>query len=705
MNPTETRARAARTLPYIAAGLYTCLTLLALLSDPAHGQANPGQQTTTQPLSVQGRSESEAFNPPGPEDARRAMERTPGGVTLVDEQQLHESHAATVKDALDYVPGVYAQTKYGSGDARINIRGSANSRNAHLRGVRLLTDGIPMNRADGGASDAQEIDPLVYRYAEVYKGANALQYGSSLLGGAVNFVSPTGHSWPGFLLRQGAGSEKSISTQLAWGGVSGAADYFISPTYRYTSGYRTHSDANIARLNANTGYRFNDSVETRFFMVANSISQMHPTGLTKAQALSNPESALGVNLTANTVRDVQSVRLANKTTFLTDSGEATAGFFTVGKELFHIFAATSVIDDHERVNGGFGRYRFDWQAGGFRNETTFGMNVTSGVLHAERFANLKGGRGALTDDTFEKSTSIEVYGEEQFYLRPSVALIAGAQGTYAERNLEDRFKTPADDSGSREYWGFSPKAGIRWDAAPGLQVFGNYSYSFEPPAFSELNPSTAAGFVALAPQRARTLEIGTRYRDSDHAAELAVYRAKVTDEIQVLDIGNSLNQSRNINATIHQGIEAGGETTLLRNALLDRDRLALRGAYTFSDLRFDDDPTFRDNQLPGLPRHYLRSELRYEHPDGWFVGPNVEWVPMSYFVDNVNRTTSPGYAILGLRGGWQVTPALRLFAEGRNLLDKHYITSVSVQSTATAASAIFNPGEGRMLFAGLEWRW
>ena len=38
------------------------------------------------------------------------------------------------------------------------------------------------------------------------------------------------------------------------------------------------------------------------------------------------------------------------------------------------------------------------------------------------------------------------------------------------------------------------------------------------------------------------------------------------------------------------------------------DKIWLNLAYTFNDFRFDNDPTFGNNQLPGAPRHYLRAE-------------------------------------------------------------------------------------------------
>ena len=125
------------------------------------------------------------------QQALRDIQQTPGGVAIVPAEAYRNSTVAnTIKDILDYVPGVFAQPKWGD-DTRLSIRGSGLSRNFHLRGVQLYMDGIPINTADG-YGDFQEIDPTAYKYVAVYKGANALQFGANSLGGAINFVTPTG---------------------------------------------------------------------------------------------------------------------------------------------------------------------------------------------------------------------------------------------------------------------------------------------------------------------------------------------------------------------------------------------------------------------------------------------------------------------------------------------------------------------------------
>ncbi|HWK40147.1 MAG TPA: Plug domain-containing protein, partial [Hyphomicrobium sp.] len=78
-------------------------------------------------------------------EARAEMQQTPGGVELVPDTAYKGSTPATsVKDVLDYVPGVFVQPKWGD-DTRLSIRGSSLSRNFHLRSIQLFMDGIPIN--------------------------------------------------------------------------------------------------------------------------------------------------------------------------------------------------------------------------------------------------------------------------------------------------------------------------------------------------------------------------------------------------------------------------------------------------------------------------------------------------------------------------------------------------------------------------------
>ena len=134
------------------------------------------------------------------------------------------------------------------------------------------------------------------------------------------------------------------------------------------------------------------------------------------------------------------------------------------------------------------------------------------------------------------------------------------------------------------------------------------------------------------------------------------------------------------------------------------DRLWLQVAYTLNDFRFDRDAAFGDNLLPGAPRHTLRAELLYKHPAGFYVGPNIEWVPESYFVDSANTLKTEPYAIWGLKAGVD-DGTYSMYLESRNIANTAYIASVSVIDRATRSSPLFEPGTGRAIYAGARVRW
>lgn len=80
-------------------------------------------------------------------------------------------------------------------------------------------------------------------------------------------------------------------------------------------------------------------------------------------------------------------------------------------------------------------------------------------------------------------------------------------------------------------------------------------------------------------------------------------------------------------------------------------------------------------------------------------------MPEAYYVDNANTTRTASYALLGLKAGYNDPAGWSLFIDGRNLTDERYIASASVSASATPASAVFEPGFGRAVYAGVQVRW
>ncbi|QRG05410.1 TonB-dependent receptor [Xanthobacter dioxanivorans] len=696
--PTPPRAPSAARRGRLLAAT-ACLTSLTALPAVAQSVTTlpevvvEGSQQKPQPAPLTVATEAEA---------RAAIERTPGGAEVVPDTAWRDGVSLTIKDMLDYVPGVFAQTKWGE-DTRLSIRGSGLSRNFHLRGVQLFQDGIiPLNSADGGG-DFQEIDPTAFRYVEVFKGANGYQFGANALGGAINFVTPTGRDAQGSEVRLDAGSFDFFRLQASTGGAQGPFDGFFTASALTSGGFREHAAGDSVRASGNVGWRPSETFETRFFFNANDIEQQIPGAVSKAAALTDPQAANPTNLKLDYQRNIQSVRIANKTTWvMNDSTRVEFGGYLSDKSLDHpIF---QVLDNEYIDFGGFARLVDEREIAGFANRLTTGINLAIGSIDAKRYVNVYGNPGALTFAAQEDATTTTFYAEDNFYLTRTFALVGAFQYLTATRDRDGIYNAV---TGSKDYDLFLPKGGFVWDIGPGAQVFANISNSGEVPTFSELTNFASPILSNLKAQIATTYEIGSRGRGEDFTWDVSLYRSNVQNELQcaATSVPGMCNVV-NLGYTVHQGVEAGFGATLLKG-LWDKgpnpDKVWLNFAYTYSDFFFDNDPVWGNNQLPGIPPHYFRAELLYKHPSGFYAGPNVEWVPTPYFVDDANTLNTAAYALLNFRIGYDNGGPLSAYVDARNLFNTAYIATVSVTGTATQTSALFEPGTGRAIYAGMRY--
>lgn len=490
----------------------------------------------------------------------------------------------------------------------------------------------------------------------------------------------------------------------------------MTGSYQVQDGFRNHSNGDLMRGSANFGYKLTPDVETRFYFNGNTIEQRIPGSVTKYTALNDPRSAQRVNVVNDWQRNINSNRVANKTAIrLGDNTTVEFGAFNVDRHLMHpIFQWLDyTYDDY----GGFGRIVDDRKIGGFRNRLVAGMQIHNGQVDNQQFGNgVMATKGVLLSSSIDKSKNTSAYAENSFYFLPNVAAVAGTQFLRATRQRTDTFLSNGDQSGESNFDIWSPKAGLLWDIDPTAQAYANISRSAEVPSFGESVapiPFVAPNlptipFWEIKAQRATTYEIGTRGRRPDYNWDIALYRSEIRNELQCLySVFGNCNVT-NADRTVHQGVEIGVGAAVLKSMFVNGanpDKLWLQVAYTYNDFYFDNDAKFGNNRLPGIPPQYMRAEILYKHPSGVFFGPNVEWVPQGYFVDSVNSVSTDPYTLWGVRAGYERSESFSMYVEGRNLGDKAYIASASIINVATRQSALFDPGSGRAVFAGMKMKW
>lgn len=113
----------------------------------------------------------------------RKVSDTPVRTEVVSEQEIRNTHARTVKEALEYVPGLLLRQIHGKAGYEVWMQGLNADR------VAVLIDGLPMTATTGSSVDVTQLDTLDIERIEIVKGAVSAQYGSSAMGGVVNIIT------------------------------------------------------------------------------------------------------------------------------------------------------------------------------------------------------------------------------------------------------------------------------------------------------------------------------------------------------------------------------------------------------------------------------------------------------------------------------------------------------------------------------------
>ena len=651
-------------------------------------------------------AEKPALSTDNLENAQEKIKKIAGSASLVEAKDLQNKFAVTVKDMLDYVPGVVAQERTGQ-ESRLSIRGSGLSRTYHLRGLNLYQDGVPITLADG-ASDFQDIDPLALDHIEIFKGANAFHLGSATLGGAINYISPTGYNSSPLSARLEGGSFGSVRGNLSSGKVIDKFDYFTSLTEFKSDGFRQQNQQFDSKFFSNFGYRFNQNVENRTYLTIVNSNLELPGALTRGQMNSDSSQANSTNLKFKQERNFNLLRLANKTSWLYDNFSANAGIYSNFKDLDHpIFA----VLDHKTENyGAFADSTIKNNIFNFENEFLLGGNLSFGSTNSKQFKNINGSAGALTVNGEERAENAVFYAQNTLHATKKLSIILGSQFIYSKRDYRDHFLSDGNQSGTREYFGTSPKIGTIYDYDKNLQFYSNLSGAYEPPTFSEVRQTIGGGLANISAQKSYTLEVGTRRTKSDFNWDLSLYHSRLKDELILYTIAPNVTQALNADKTLHQGVELGFDSKILSNIFSSKstnsgDKILLRATYTLNDFRFVNDKTYGNKLIPGAPKHYVRAELRYENPVGFYFNPNVEISPQGFFIDANNSVKSPNYWVLGLNTGFDFNKKFSVYLDGRNLLNKNYSPTTNVLSNSTNVDpAVYYPANGRSFFAGLKYK-
>jgi len=675
-------------------------------------------------------------------EAARKLDAIPGGTSVVANEDIGPKASASLSDMLAFVPGVVVQNFFGGNDQpRLQIRGSGLQQNPSERGTLVLQDGLPINRADGSYV-VGFADPKSAAFAEIYRGYTANRLGATVLGGAINFVSPTGLTSPGAEVTVEGGSFGHFATQAQAGARQGSLDAHASLSYAERDGYREHNESERTNFNLNAGARVNENITTRLFFGYTDLAFDVVGPLSRAlleqnpkQICSGPPGCVGPNVGRDDPnREAEQFRIGSRTTARYGANLFDVAFgYTYTDDTFTFPVGSGV---RETDGGDFTTVlRYAYAPDASRALPLFELTGQYVVGSADRnyFINERGKKGLLFGENDLDSTTLSINAGLNIPLTERLTVSPSIAYSYASRENDDIFAGAlrprynamqnayvqsfpfADTSYDRSYQAWSPSLALSYDLTRDQSVIAAVSRSFEPPTHDDLiapiqgspnsspgtNPGTAPVALFSTPgldaQTATTLEGGWKGSTSALAWSAVAYYAWVEDELLNLRdaAGNSLG-AINADKTTHFGIELGAAFDITTN-------LSGRAAYTYQDFRFDGDATHGDNRLAGAPRHIVNAALRYTFVPGLWVEAEVNWVPDETPVDNANTLFNESYTLVDLRGNYDVTDNISLFGEVSNIFDETYASAtLVVETVANPNQAVFLPGDGRAFIVGAK---
>lgn len=662
------------------------LALALAASGPAWGDAGLGT-AGAEPVVVTGSL------------AERLVLDAPYAVTVVDATTLRQAGPMVhLSEALARVPGLVVNNRHNHAqDLQMSSRGFGARAGFGVRGLRLVSDGIPASTPDGQGQVAH-FDLAGAQRIEVLRGPFSVLHGSGS-GGVVSLISaPVRRPRTELAVDLGSAGHRQLRL-TAQSPLGGGWDLRTSLGNWRTDGFRPHAAARRTFGHLRLGWQ---GPSDRWVITFGNFDQpaQDPLGLTAEQFARDPWQTTPQALQFDTRKHAGQQQAGVAWTRRFDEGvlrEVQASVFGVDRSVQQWLAIAAAVQaaaghgggvvDFDRVHRG-GQLRLRWAADrlawvagvaveqqeddrrGFENFIGSGPGITLGVT------------GRLRRDERNSARSGDLFGQLEWEVSPRLLASAGLRAGRVRLAAHDRFLANGDDSGALAFDHRLPVLGLRWLAPSGWVWHAAVARGHESPTLGELayRADGRGGFnTDLRAQRSRQFEAGAKLRSGPLAVDGTLFWIDTRDEIGVATNAGGRSSFRNLGRTRRHGAELavawqdGGPW----RAALAATTLAATTRDTFLacaglPCTLPTQPVPAGRRLAGTQRGSVWAELAWEAPargerlsHGW--GVEARAVGRAA-VNDANTQWAPGHALLALRwsgslslgGGWRAETLVRI---------------------------------------------
>jgi iron complex outermembrane receptor protein len=637
-----------------------------------------------------------------------------------------------VSEALSRIPGISASNRNNyAQDPQISIRGFGARAAFGVRGIKLVTDGIPASIPDG-QGQASTFALTSTDRIEVLRGPLAVLYGNSS-GGVIQAFTRKASETPELSLMGYTGSYGLRREDVQFSTTSGKAGLLGDYSRFTTDGYRDNSRAKRTQFNGK--YDLKQSAKTQLSFILNLWDQPYawdPAGLTAAQMASDRTQA-GTDTESRRVRKITSQEQLGATFRHEDSvGRSWEGRVYGGqRENLQYQTGIPGISPNGAWVGLDREYRgLGLTASGRLSFAGLPVALTGGVdvdysKERRQGGNAKAGEkdGAPTRNEDNVADSFNTFVVGTFYPSETYTVTAGAR--LSEITLESKdfyLNDNRDGSGVKKYSQFSPVVGVTRHLGPSANIFVNYGQGFESPtlvetAYSREGSVNVGSFRRdLKAAKNEQAELGFKWRPSTtQSFSGTLFWVQTTDEI-VTDLNRGGQTSfKNAPKTRRLGSEISWQGSFSKHwrSVVAFTYIDAQYTQAFDTQRFQNPSVVTDrvnsgNKLPAIPSHSLFADLEWAQarnsraiPQGLSAGVELQSVGRRY-ANDLNTLSAESFETIAFRAGYSKSVGitdLQLFARIDNALDEKYVGSVIVNA---ANDRVFEPSPERNWMVGVK---
>nr|WP_293838302.1 TonB-dependent receptor [uncultured Arsenicibacter sp.] len=665
---------------------------------------------------------------------------TPVAISRLSPRIIDETKPTALYEIVNKVPGVM-MVNLNNEQHMMAIRQPMTT-NAYFL---YLEDGIPI-RPMGvfNHNSILEFNQFAISSVEVVKGPVSSIYGAEAVGGAINFITQRPTVLPTAKIGVQADQWGYKRVQYGAGATMGKLGVYVGGfVARQRSSWMTSSDYDKAAVNARVEYSFTPKTRLTGALSYNNYDSQ-TSGSVDSVAFYSRQY---VSTTDFTYRKSYSLR-----TRLTLEHE-----WKNGSQSF----ITAFLRDNK--HGQNPSYSIIWRSGASTATGQINSNdfKSKGVIaqHTQKlpFLNAKVIAGATVDlspntywayqvdlnaqlradkKSVEKYTIAKerpdvqlanynadifntgLYAQVEFEPVSRLRLSAGVRYDRMSfdyvNNLDLDKTTGLAVGGTKEYSQATPKLGMTYDLGKGKGLYASYSKGFSPPALTAIfrkRPAAAANgdlfYYNITPALFNNMEVGgwaSLFKNKVYV-DLAYYQMNGTNELLNIRQPDNSTDYQSVGKTLHRGVEFGLTYKPSKQVFFrfgGTNAIHRFVAFTLSQRSSDAVKDVNGKDMPSAPRWLWNTELSY-YP-AWLpkFRTSVEWQHVSSWYQNqVNTITYPGYDIMNFRIGYQ-WKGIEVFGNVLNLTNALYATNATRGNAATDRTT-FTPAAPRTFVLGIQY--